>query len=52
MKKCSKCGRYTLGEKCVICNVKTKAAEPAKFSASDKFGKYRRMARVKTWKQQ
>ncbi len=37
--KCPKCGEYTLQE--THC-VKTMSAHPPKFSADDKYGKYRR----------
>lgn len=43
LKKCGKCG-YTLKEECK-CG-KTKDAHPPKFSVSDKYAKYRRIART------
>ncbi|MCX6815996.1 MAG: ribosome biogenesis protein [Candidatus Aenigmarchaeota archaeon] len=42
IKKC-KCG-YTLHDKCKKCGL-THTAHPPKFSASDKYAKYRRLAR-------
>jgi H/ACA ribonucleoprotein complex subunit 3 len=47
MLKCVRCGKYTLSENCFMCKAKTSVAQPPKFSAGDKYGKYRRMARVK-----
>ncbi len=43
LKKCPKCGRYTLKDVCPACKVKTISAHPPKFSPEDKYGKYRRM---------
>lgn len=37
--KCPRCRKYTLHEEC--CE-KTVSAHPPRFSASDKYGKYRR----------
>jgi len=42
-----KCCVYTLQEKCPKCGSKTRTAHPPKFSAADKYGKYRRIARIK-----
>ncbi|MBI2578278.1 MAG: nucleolar RNA-binding Nop10p family protein [Candidatus Aenigmarchaeota archaeon] len=39
-----KCCAYTMQEKCPRCGSRTKSAHPMKFSAEDKYGKYRRMA--------
>ncbi|MCX6818505.1 MAG: ribosome biogenesis protein [Candidatus Aenigmarchaeota archaeon] len=47
MLKCIKCNRYTLSETCALCKLKTSEVQPPKFSVSDRFGKYRRMARMK-----
>lgn len=44
LKKCPECGRYSLKD---YCCKKTESAHPPKFSASDKYGKYRRMAKMK-----
>ncbi|HLD83713.1 MAG TPA: nucleolar RNA-binding Nop10p family protein [archaeon] len=44
MLKCSTCGRYVLAE--CGCGGKAIHAEPPKFSAADKYGRYRRMAKV------
>ena len=42
--KCSKCGYYTLKEKCPKCNEKAYSPTPAKFSIEHarKYSKYRR----------
>ena len=41
IKKCAKCGAYTLGSACK-CGSATAEAHPPKFG-SDRYGKYRRM---------
>ena len=41
LRKCTKCNRYTLKEKCNVCNENTKSAHPAKFSPDDKYMRYR-----------
>ncbi|MBI4019396.1 MAG: ribosome biogenesis protein [Candidatus Aenigmarchaeota archaeon] len=43
MFKCSACGKYILIQ--CTCGGKAVPAEPPKFSAADKYGKYRRMAK-------
>ncbi len=47
LKKCPRCGRYTLRESCPICGEKTVSPYPPKFRLNDKYGKYRRMWKVK-----
>ena len=42
IKKCPKCGGYTLKEVCPVCEEKTKSAHPPKFSPEDPYGEYRR----------
>jgi len=42
IRKCPKCGTYTLNEKCKDCLVLSKNPNPAKFSIQDNYGKYRR----------
>jgi len=37
MRKCLKCKKYTLKEKCPICNEPTVLAHPAKFSPDDRY---------------
>jgi len=39
--KCSKCGSYSLDEKC-DCGEKRTSPKPAKYSPEDKYGEYRR----------
>ncbi|MFQ6088854.1 MAG: RNA-protein complex protein Nop10 [Candidatus Methanofastidiosia archaeon] len=41
LRKCFKCGRYTLKSIC-ICGEKTSSPRPPKFSLEDRYGKYRR----------
>jgi H/ACA ribonucleoprotein complex subunit 3 len=43
MKKCLKCGTYTLKDICPNCGEKTAIPKPPKFSLEDRWGKYRRM---------
>ncbi|AIJ05598.1 RNA-binding protein Nop10p [Methanocaldococcus bathoardescens] len=43
MKKCPKCGTYTLKDICPKCGEKTAIPKPPKFSLEDRWGKYRRM---------
>ncbi|EHP89692.1 RNA-protein complex protein Nop10 [Methanotorris formicicus] len=43
IRKCLKCGRYTLKEFCPNCGEKTIIPKPPKFSPEDRYGKYRRM---------
>jgi len=47
MKKCLKCGRYTLKEKCPLCGSETKDPKPARFSPDDKYVRYRLEWRMK-----
>ena len=41
LRNCPKCRKYTLKEKCPVCNEDTKSAHPAKFSPDDKYMRYR-----------
>ncbi len=41
LKKCPRCGRYTLREACPVCKINTKVAHPPRFSPQDKYVKYR-----------
>jgi len=41
LRKCPRCGKYTLREKCPVCNVNTKVAHPPRFSPEDKYVRYR-----------
>ncbi|MBI3190069.1 nucleolar RNA-binding Nop10p family protein [archaeon] len=47
IKRCVKCG-YTMRDVCSLCNAKTSTAHPPKFSISDKYAKYRRIAKART----
>ena len=44
--KLMKCCVYTLGPECPRCGMPARAAHPPKFSLSDKYAKYRRLARL------
>ena len=41
LRKCIKCNKFSLKEKCQKCNVDTKSAHPAKFSPDDKYLRYK-----------
>ncbi|MCS7107843.1 MAG: RNA-protein complex protein Nop10 [Sulfolobales archaeon] len=41
MRKCVKCGVYTLNEACPKCSLKTTVAHPPKFSPNDKYVRHR-----------
>jgi len=43
IRKCPKCGAYTLKLVCPNCGEKTLEALPPRFSPEDRYGKYRRM---------
>jgi len=45
MRKCPKCGTYTLKENCPVCGEKTVTPIPPRFSPEDPYGKYRRKLR-------
>ncbi len=45
MRKCKKCGIYTLKDICPKCNERTHVPIPPKFSPEDPYGKYRRLLR-------
>lgn len=45
IKKCPKCGKYTIKDLC--CNIKTKTAHPPKFLSEERYGRYRRKAKIK-----
>lgn len=44
--KCSKCGKYTMQEKC-SCGGAVVNPKPAKFTLEDKYGRLRREAKKK-----
>jgi len=41
LRRCGKCGRYTLKPTCPVCISETGIPHPAKFSPQDKYAKYR-----------
>ncbi len=43
--KCTKCGEYTLQDKCPKCGDVVVAPIPAKYSPEDPYGPYRRKAK-------
>ncbi|MFA6804941.1 MAG: RNA-protein complex protein Nop10 [Candidatus Methanomethylophilaceae archaeon] len=44
LRKCTKCGRYTLGAVCPQCSSPTVCPVPMRFSPDDRYGSYRREA--------
>lgn len=46
MRKCLKCGRYTLKDACPVCGTTTTLPHPAKFSPDDKYAGLRQPRRV------
>ena len=49
LRKCIKCGRYTLKkDKCPYCGGNVRIPHPAKFSPDDRYAKYRRMLKEET----
>ncbi|MDP6139388.1 MAG: nucleolar RNA-binding Nop10p family protein [Candidatus Woesearchaeota archaeon] len=49
--KCDKCGKYTMKESC-LCEGKALTPKPAKFSVEDKYGAYRRKAKIDFFKKE
>ena len=47
---CNICSAYTMKEVCPTCSGKTILAKPPKYSVSDKYGKYRREAKLEKLK--
>ncbi len=43
LRVCRACGRYTLRAECPGCGAATRTPHPARFSPSDRYGKYRRL---------
>ncbi|MGB8132890.1 MAG: RNA-protein complex protein Nop10, partial [Nitrososphaeraceae archaeon] len=41
IRKCPKCGAYTLKQNCNSCNVSTIDPHPPKYSPDDKYARYR-----------
>lgn len=48
IKKCKKCGKYTLKDKCPGCGGKAVDHGPGKFSPQDRYGEYRRKEKLKS----
>ncbi|MGI6008515.1 MAG: RNA-protein complex protein Nop10 [Methanomethylophilus sp.] len=42
LRRCPKCGRYTLSGTCPACGAASVCAVPPRFSPEDRYGKYRR----------
>ncbi|MFY9716524.1 MAG: RNA-protein complex protein Nop10 [Thermoplasmata archaeon] len=40
---CRACGRYTFRTHCPQCSAPTRTPHPARFDATDRYGKYRRL---------
>jgi len=49
--KCGSCGKYTMNDACV-CGGKALTPKPAKFSVEDKYGNYRRKAKLDVFKKE
>ena len=47
--KCEGCGKYTMKDACA-CGGKAITPKPAKFSVEDKYGSYRRKAKIDIFK--
>jgi|TARA_Y100000310_G_scaffold329359_1_gene399039 H/ACA ribonucleoprotein complex subunit 3 len=47
--KCTNCGKYTMKDVCA-CGGKALTPKPAKFSIEDKYGSYRRKAKIDEFK--
>ena len=49
--KCADCGKYTMKDACV-CGGKASTPKPAKFSIEDKYGSYRRKAKLEFFRKE
>ena len=49
--KCEDCGKYTMKDVCA-CGGKALTPKPAKFSIEDKYGSYRRKAKLNVFKKE
>lgn len=47
LKYCPHCDRYTFEDKCPACGRPTVIAHPPKYSPKDKYGEYRRKAKLR-----
>ncbi|WP_209682162.1 nucleolar RNA-binding Nop10p family protein [Methanohalophilus levihalophilus] len=45
IRKCCDCGRYSLRDKCPVCEGITTDPRPARLSPKDPYGKYRRISK-------
>ncbi|MEM0043494.1 MAG: RNA-protein complex protein Nop10 [Sulfolobales archaeon] len=45
MRKCPRCGRYTLRENCPVCGSPTTSPHPPRYTPEDKYVRYRVLAR-------
>ncbi len=52
IRKCIKCSRYTLQDRCPECGSETRIAHPPRFSPEDKYVRYRLIAKSIIKKQQ
>ncbi len=44
IRKCPKCGKYTLSDSCKSCGERTVCPVPPRYSPDDRMGEYRRKA--------
>ncbi len=49
---CASCKRYTMSHTCPECGKETLLAGPPKFSPEDRFGEYRRRAKIEQTKKE
>ena len=49
--KCVKCGKYSMKERCPVCDAECVIVKPAKYSPEDKYAKYRREAKKEELKE-
>lgn len=49
IRKCSKCGKYTLLSVCKYCKCDTICPVPARYSPDDRMGEYRRKAIIEEY---
>jgi H/ACA ribonucleoprotein complex subunit 3 len=50
LKRCKKCGGYTLEAKCPRCKIPASRPDPSRFSVEDKYGSYRRKLKIEALK--
>jgi len=44
LRRCTKCGKYTLDDLCQSCSSPTSTPVPVRFSPDDRYGEYRRIS--------